>query len=129
TETCTRIERQPDTQRRWLPFGVDRLMLLVLNRVFRRAVGALIDKDAVGRRPRLDAADRVHDVASSHALASKRLRAQADERLACRDADAYLESALLASPVADRKRRPHRPLSIVLMGARGAEELDHRVPD
>ncbi len=46
--------------------------------------------------------------------------------LAGLDADAHLE-AELAHRVDDRKRRPHRPLGVVLVRGRDAERGHHRV--
>ena len=65
----------------------------------------------------------------SHAFALGRPSAERDQGLAGRDADSHLEVALLTDPVADRERRANRPLGIVLVSGRRAEERHHRVAD
>jgi hypothetical protein len=50
------------------------------------------------------------------------------EGLARVDADAELDRLLLG-PVANREGRAHRPLRVVLVGDRGAEDRHHRVAD
>ena len=86
------------------------------------------------RMPFVGAADlqtrrRVDDVARGHALAGLRAGVERDERLAGRDPDADLELAVLGERVADRERRPHRALRVVLVCDRGAEDGHHGVAD
>ena len=52
-----------------------------------------------------------------------------DERLAGRDADPDLELALLGERVADRERRAHRALGVVLVRDRRAEHRHDGVAD
>ena len=58
-----------------------------------------------------------------------RTRVDVDERLAGVHRDAHLELAVLDDPVADRERRAHRALGIVLVRDRRAEHRHHRVAD
>ena len=77
----------------------------------------------------------VDDVAGDHPLARARARVERDERLARVDADANLELerrlvlVQLRDGVADRERRAHRALGVVLVRDRRAEDRDDRVAD
>ena len=71
---------------------------------------------------------RVDNVARGHALAGVRARVERDQRLARRDPDAELE-AFVDCEVADRERCAHRPLGIVLVCGRRAEERHDGVAD
>ena len=112
------------------PFAVTGSGVAVLDRSLGRPVGLLADEDPVHRRRRLQARRRVDDVARDHPLALERPRAERDERLAGvapRSAPAARSSS--RDPVPDRQRRPHRPLGIVLVRHRRAEDGHHRVAD
>ena len=93
------------------------------------AVRCLADEDAVHRRRRLDAGGGVDDVARDHALARLGARVHADERLAGVDGEAHLEAVLVARPVADRERRAHGALRVVLVHDRRAEDGHDSVAD
>ena len=129
-EARARLQRLPGADRLALPLADDRLGVAVVDRVRGRPVGLLADEDAVQRRSRLQARGRVDDVAGRHRLALARPRAERDQRLARVHRDPHLQLlALLARPVADRERRPHRALRVVLVRDRRAEERHHRVAD
>src|SRR5581483_10830367 len=86
------------------------------------------DEDPADGRGGLQPGRRVDDVAGGHRLALGRARVDGDERLAGVDAEPQLD-ALLLRPVADRERRPDRPLGVVLVRGGRAEERHHRVAD
>ncbi len=113
-----------------LPLASTELGLAVVDHVLGRAVGGLADEDAVDRRGRLQAGRGVDHVARGHPLALRRPGAERDQRLARVDGDPQLELVpLLRHPVADRERRAHRALGVVLVRGRSAEERHHRVAD
>src|SRR5262245_7201887 len=92
-------------------------------------MGCLVDEDAVHGRGGLQARSRVHHVAGSHTLPLGWARAARDQGLPGRDADPYLELALLADPVSDREGCADGTLGIVLVRGRGAEESHDGVAD
>ena len=100
-----------------LPFASTAGRLAILDRVAGRAVRRLVGEDAVDGGGALQAGSRVDDVAGGHSLAFGRARAERDERLAGRDADAQLES-LLDREVADREGRADGALGVVLVRGR-----------
>ena len=87
------------------------------------------DEDPVAGSGGLQASRSVDDVARGHALARLWPGVQRHERLAGRDPDPHLELAFLVRPVADRERRAHGALRIVLVRERRAEERHDRVAD
>ena len=100
-----------------------------------RAVGGLADQDAVDRRRRLQPRRGVDDVAGRHPLAAGGVGTQHDQRLAGVHAHAHVQveaGLFVVQPRdrgPDRERRAHRPLRIVLVGDRRAEQRHHRVAD
>ena len=119
-----------------------RLRLHVLDRRSCGAVGLLADEDRVHRRRRLEPRGGVDHVAGDHSFAVPGLGPQRDDRLAGVDRDPDLEvepfhGVQVADPVPDPEGRPHRPLGVVAVGDRGAEdahdgvadELLHRAPE
>ena len=74
-----------------LALRFDRSRLLVVDRLAGRAVGRLVDDDAVDRSRRLQARRGVDDVAGGHALAGVGPRVERHQRLAGRDPDPELE--------------------------------------
>ena len=110
-----------------LPFASTGRRVAVVDRLPRRAVRPLADEDPVDRRRALQPRRRVDDVAGHHRVALAGLRAERDERLAGVDGGADLQ--LLADRVADRERRPHRALGVVLVRDRRAEDGHHGVAD
>jgi hypothetical protein len=72
----TRLESLPDRDRLGLPLCLDRLALLVHDRVPRRVVGPPADEDAVHGRRRLEPGRRVDHVARRHRLARRGVRAR-----------------------------------------------------
>ena len=103
--------------------------LAVADRVARRPVGRLARENSVHGGRGLHPCSRVDDVACDHRLAFRGAGADIDERLPGVDGDPHLKVGLLRAPVTDRKRRPHRPLRIVLMRDGRAEDRHHRVAD
>ena len=83
----------------------------------------------------LEARGGVDDVAGRHSLSAAGVGPEHDQRLAGVDADAHVQveaGLLLVQPVdrgADRERRADRPLGIVLVGHRRAEERHDGVAD
>ncbi len=128
-EARPRFQRFPDGDRLRLALCLHRLARLVQDRLLRRPVRRLVDQDPVDGRGGLQAGGGVHDVARGHALAFGGPRAERDERLSRGDGDSHLQVALLDDPVADRERRANRPLGIVLVSGRRAEQRHHRVAD
>ena len=66
---------------------------------------------------------------SPEAIPSPAPRPERDERLAGRDPDPDLEVGFLERPLADRQRRAHRALRVVLVSYGSAEERHDRVAD
>ena len=93
------------------------------------AVGRLTDEHPVDRRRRLQPGSRVDHVAGRHPLARLRSRTERDQRLPAVHRDANVQLLLLAHPVANRQRRPHRPFRIVLVRERRAEQRHHGIAD
>jgi hypothetical protein len=128
-----RGDRLPDGHRLRLPLCLHRLRLGVLDRMARGAVCLLADEHPVHGRTRLDARRGVHHVAGGHPLPLARPRVERDERLAGIDAgaDVQVEPLVrlvqLANRVADRQRRPHGALGIVLVRDGRPEQRHHRV--
>src|SRR5205085_3453178 len=107
-----RLERLPRVHGLALSLGFDRRQLAELDRLARRAIRDLADEHAVDRRSRLQPRSRVHDIARSHALPRLGTRSEVDQRLPRVDGDPHLHPAVLARPVANRERSPHRALRI-----------------
>ena len=120
-------DRLPHLDRLGFPLRLDRRRVAVVDRVARGAVRPFADEDPVDRRRALQPRGRVDDVAGDHRVALAGLRSERDERLAGVDGGADLQ--LLADRVADRERRPHRALGVVLVRDRRAEDGHHRVAD
>ena len=81
------LECAPDGDRRRLSFGLDRLRLVVVDRMPRRPEGGVVDENPVYRGSTLQSGSGVDDVAGGHALALGRARIERDERLAGGDPD------------------------------------------
>ena len=129
-ETRARARAPPRRRSaRALPFASIALRLSVLDRALGRAERRLVDEDAVRRGRRLQPRRGVDDVARGDPLARLGSGAERDERLAGRDPDADLELAVRRERVADRERRAHGALGIVLVRDRRAEDGHHRVAD
>ena len=129
TEPRPRLHCHPGRDRLDLPFRLDGLSLAVVDLLRRRAVGRLVDQDAVHGRRVLQARCRVDDVPRDHPLALGRSGVERHERLAGRDRHAHLEPPLLDDRVADREARTDRTLRVVLVSSRRAEDGHHRVAD
>ena len=77
----------------------------------------------------------VDDVADDHRVSRLGPRVEIDDHLAGVDGEPRLEVELavddvhLAERVADRERRPHRPLGVVAVRDRRAEDPEHGVAD
>ena len=112
-----------------LAFRLHRLGVFEGDGALGRAVGRLVDQDAVGGGGGLQAGCCVDDVAGGHALPRLRARVQRDERLARGDPDPHLEVARFLGPLADCKRGTDGALRVVLVRDRRAEERHHRVAD
>src|SRR5262249_34515724 len=114
-----------------LPFDLHHLGGPVVDHVGRRPVRRLADKNTVERRRSLQPCSGVDDVAGCHRLSLARTGVEADQRLTGVDTDAPLElgGLLLAGPVANRERRAHRTLGVVLVRDGRAEERHHRIAD
>ena len=120
--------RLPRRDRLRLALRLDRLELAVVDRLLGRAERLLADDDRVhGAAPWSRAAVLITSPAAIDSPASGWASTR-DERLAGVDSDPHLD-ALLERPVADRERRANRPLGIVLVRRRRAEERHHRVAD
>ena len=131
-EARARLDRLPDADRLGLALGLDRLGLArTRSRCSRGAVRRLADEDPVHRRGRLQARGGVDDVAGGHALALGRAarRARRAPRRSLTPIRTWSSSRRSRDPVADRERGAHRPLGIVLVRDRRAEERHHRVAD
>ena len=128
-ETRARLESLPRSDRLRLPFRHDGLGDAVRNRPFRGSERLLADQDAIDRRRRLQPRSRGDDVAGDDSLALLRLGADRNQSLAGVDGDAYVEVRLVHGPVADRERRPHRALRVVLVRHRSPEERDDGIAD
>jgi hypothetical protein len=89
----------------------------------------LADEDAVDGRHRLEPCGGVDDVAGDDSLALLRLSTDGNQSLARVDGNADVKVRFVQSPVADRERRPHRPLRVVLVRHRSAEEGDDGIAD
>ena len=125
----TSLDDPKDRNRLGLALRLYRLGVFERDGALRRAVGRLVDQDAVGGGGGLQAGGGVDDVAGGHALPRLRARVQRDERLARRYPDPHLEIARFLGPLADRKRGADGPLGIVLVRDRRPEERHHRVAD
>ena len=112
-----------------LPFASHRLVIAVVDHVPSRAEGRFADEDSIRRRSALQARGGVHDVARDHPLSQLWTRIDVDERVPGVHGDADFELAVVGDPVADRQRRAHRPLGIVLVRDRRAEHRHHGVAD
>ena len=124
-----RLERFPDCDRVRLSLRRNSRSLAVADRIARGPTRRLPDKNAVDRRGRLQPCGSVDHVPRDHGLPFGRSRANLHQRLARVHSDAHLQIRLLNAPVADRKRRTHRPLRIVFVGNRRAENGHHCVAD
>ena len=128
-DTRAGLDRLPDCEAIRLPFRLDGLGAAVVDDLVGRTIGRLPDENAVDRRRRLQPSSRVDDIARRHPLARLRPRAEIDQRLTRVHGDPHLHALLLARPVPDRERRPHRPLRIVLVRDRRPEQRHHRIAD
>ncbi len=126
-EPGVRADHLPRRDRLRLALRVDRLRVLVVDDVPRRAPRRLADEDAVDRRGVLEARGRVDHVARDDRLAERRVRVEGDERLARVDGGADLE--VVADRVADRERGEDGADRVVLVRDRRAEHGHDRVAD
>ena len=120
------LDRLPDADRLRLALRRNSLTRLVRDRLLRRPIRRLVHQDPVHRSRRLKTRRRVHHIARSHPLTLHRTSAERDQRLPGRHRYSNLKLTLLPDPVTNRKRRPNRPLRIVLMRRRRAEQRHHR---
>src|ERR1700704_5832132 len=92
-----RAHSHPRVERLGLSLCDDRIRSLVLDRAPRGAVRLVADKNAVDRRPLLQAGGGVHNTARHHRLAVRRACGERDEGLAGvdRDPEAEIEPGLL----------------------------------
>ena len=119
-----------------LPLGGHGLLLGVLDRPLRRAVGRLPDEDAAGRGGVLETERGDDDVARGHPLAG-RVGRRRDRRTPRRSLTPTrtCRSSRGSSPVqlldrlTDLEGREHRTLGVVAVGDGGAEEGHHGVAD
>ena len=129
------IDRPPDRDRLGLAFDRDRLELLVVDGVARRAVRDLADDDTADGSNLLQARGRVDDIAGNHALAFLRASAERDYGLAGIDCRPHGELGLrmglvqLGDRVEDPQRRQDGSLRVVLVRDRGTEDRHHGVAD
>ena len=124
-----RLARLPDRHRLRLALRLHRLGPVVVDPLPRGAERGFVHEHAVHRRRALQARSGVDDIPCDHPLALGGRRPERDERFARRHGDAHLEAAVLDDRVADREPGPHRPLGIVLVRDRRAEDRHHRVAD
>ena len=109
---------------------LDRCSFPVFDCVAGGAVRAFADENAVHGGSRLQPGRRVDDVSGCHALPGARPRVKGDECLARVDGNPNLKlGVLVPNRVPDRKRSPNRPLGVVLVGNRRAENGHDRVAD
>ena len=109
---------------------LDGRRLAVVDRSLGRAIGRLVDQDRVDSRRSLEPCGRVDHVAGGAQVARLGAGSEPGERLAGRDSDAHLEILrVLPDRLADRKRRPHRPLGVVVVRERDPEERHHLLAD
>ena len=98
-----------------------------------RAPGRCADDDRPGPGQLLQPGGRVDDISGDRGLSARRIGSEVEEHLTGRDADAHSEVDaafrivhLLDDPPR-RERRSQRPLSIVLVRERCAEDAEDRV--
>ena len=134
-EARARCDNLPDGDREGLALCVDRRRLPVLDGRAGRTHRRLAGENAADGCRRLQPRSRVDDVARDHALALGRPRA---ERYQCltgihRGADPQLEArrrvVQLLDRAADREGSANRPLRVVLVRDRRAEDGHDRVSD
>src|SRR5918992_4453018 len=102
--------------------------------MLRRAVGRLVDEDAVDGRSLSEPEAGVHDVSGCHRLTFLRSRVEVDHGFAGRHTDPHAEpeSSLfvqLGDRIPNRERRPDATLGIVLVGDWSTEERHHGIAD
>ena len=119
-----RRDGAPHRNRLGLALGGQRLVLGVADRAARPAVGGLVDEHAADGRGGLQPGRRVDDVADG---IDRSVVAEGDERLSARHADTHSQRVSPCDPLADLERRPDRPLRIVLVRGRRAEQRHHAV--
>ena len=126
---------QPGGHGRALALQADGLDSLVLDDRFRRPVGLFADEHTVHGGEPLQSRGRVDHVSGDQPFALRHVGVEGHDRLARVDRDAHLQvelgraSAQLGHPVPDRERRAHRPLRVVPVRHRRAEDAHHRVAD
>src|SRR5205085_11230343 len=98
-------------------------------RLTRSAVRRLAYQDAVDRSSRLQPRRRVDHVSRGHSLSALGTSVEVDEGFACIDGDSHLDVLVVARPVADRNRRTHRALWVILVRDRRTEQRHHRIAD
>ncbi len=128
-EARSRLLRLPHRNCLGLALCLDRLAFGVVDHVSSGAIRRLADEYPVDERRRLQARRRVDDVPGRHRLSSLGTRTQSNQRFACVHRDPHLQLLLITNPVADRQRRAHCPLRIVLVRDRRAEQSHHRIAD
>jgi hypothetical protein len=124
--------RPPDLQRFLATAERDEAQGLVANLVACGLVGRRTDEHLAGQRHRLEAAGGVHDIAERGVIAAG--PQGADEHLSGVDPDADLgtdpmQVAQLGEGLLHAQPGAHRPLRIVLVRDRRAEQRHDRVPD
>jgi hypothetical protein len=130
-----RRQRLPHPDRVRLALGRHRLRLAVLDRPFGGPEGALVDQDPVGRGGGLQPGSGVDHVPRGHPLALDRSGVQHHQRLPGGHPHPHMQIQRwvglveLGDRLADSQGGPHRPLRVVLVGDRSAEQRHHRVPD
>ena len=127
-EARRRSQCPPDGDRLGLALGVDRVERLVLEHPLGRSERGLTDRDPVHRRLRLDPGRRVDDVPGDHRLAEFRPHVERDHRLAGVDPDPHRQVERFEL-FQQGQPGPHRPLRVVLVCGRRAEDRHHRVAD
>jgi hypothetical protein len=128
-------ERHPGRDRLGLALGRDGRGRLVADGAVGGPPGRLVDQDPVHRGRRLEPRRRVDDIPRGHPLALDRTGVQEDQGLAGGHADPDLQSQCgvslvqLGDRLPDGEGGPDRPLGVVLVGHRRAEQGHHGVAD
>jgi hypothetical protein len=123
------LDRFPHRHGSRFALRLDGLRLVIVDHVPGRALRLLADENPVHRSRGLESRRGVDDVAGDDPLAGLGPCVERDERFAGVHCDPHLDVPLLARPVADRERRPYRPLGVVLPGDRRTEDRDDGVAD
>ena len=127
-ETTASADREPERDRGHLPFRLNVVQLVVLDRLSRRPVRLLADHKLTRRRRRLESCRRVDDVTGDDALAELGASVERDDGLAGVDGCSRLE-AELSHCAEDRDPAAYAPLRVVLMRNRRTEDGHHCVAD